>query len=77
MFFVQMEVGLMKVKQCVNRSWTHDGYFGLWNNWSTGRNVHGECPDNRCDTLVYTSVCGPFLLRVPPSFWGSTVSIAE
>ena len=28
-FYVQMEAGLMKVVQCLNRNWTHDSYFSL------------------------------------------------
>jgi len=34
-----MEAGLMKEVRCFNRSWTHDSYFSLQNNWSTGANV--------------------------------------
>jgi len=29
MFLVHMEAGLMKVVQCLNRSWTCDSYFSL------------------------------------------------
>src|SRR6218665_35374 len=29
MFFVQLQAGLMKVVQCLNRSWTHGSYFSL------------------------------------------------
>jgi len=28
-FFIQMEARLMKVEQCLNRSWAHNSYFIL------------------------------------------------
>ena len=40
-FFVQMEAGLMKKVQSVNRSWTPD----IFQRGKFGENVHGKCPD--------------------------------
>jgi len=39
MFFFQMKDGLMKVVQCLNRSWTHDSLT------DQRVNVWGKCPD--------------------------------
>jgi len=50
MFFVQMEVGLMKVGQRLSRSWIHDSYFRIQRpavQLINEENVRGECPYRR------------------------------